>query len=278
MNIKKFNKYVQKYKIQSMNIEVTLPPVGGLSSQIHMGLCILLKGYFSNHYNIYDIKQFKLNITNDLFNMDFFDKIYEYDSDNQNTIYLQDDDITRSFSEYIDVYDNQKNIKESNYLINLNKLRPNIQSMIYDYLDRYNINNKTLGIHIRLTDMNIQHAEQYGIRCYEDYLQKVKDILSENELIENIFISSDNNESIKKLIRDLPNIKINYIVDNLRCDNENSDNFKFQIDNLKNDDYVISCFIDIYLLSKCGYLVHRISGFSLCSILYSNTYKKTYLI
>lgn len=61
MNIKKFNKYVQKYKIQSMNIEVTLPPVGGLSSQIHMGLCILLKGYFSNHYNIYDIKQFRIS-------------------------------------------------------------------------------------------------------------------------------------------------------------------------------------------------------------------------
>jgi len=260
-----------------MNVIVKLPPVGGLSSQIHMGLCILLKGDFSNHYNIYGIKQFKLNITNDLFNLDFFDKIYEYD-DNQDTIYLSDDDITTSYSNYIDAYDNQKNIKESNYLINLNKLRPNIQLMISDYLHRYSISNKTLGVHIRLTDMNKVHGDQHGIRSYEDYLEKIKDVLSENDSIENIFLSSDNNESIEKLIKDLPNIKINYIADNLRCDYENSDNLKLQIYNLKNDDYVISCFIDMYLLSKCAYLVHRISGFSLCSILYSNTHKKTYLI
>jgi hypothetical protein len=126
--------------------------------------------------------------------------------------------------------------------------------------------------------MNIVHSAQYGIRSYEDYLEKIKDILSQNESIENIFLSSDNSESIEKLIKDLPNIKINYIADNLRCDYEDSDNSQFQISNLKDDDYVISCFIDMYLLSKCGYLIRRISGFSLCSILYSNTYKKTYLI
>lgn len=269
-----------------MNIEVTLPPVGGLSSQIHMGLCILLEfiekpqiadGYYTS---IYDIKKFKLNITYDIFNSDLFSKIYQYDDDDeyQSTCYIKNDDITLSHSNYIDIYNVQKNIKEANYLINLNKLTPNIQSKVSDYLDKYSISENTLAVHIRLTDMNIEHAEQYGIRGYEDYLQKIKDILSENESIENIFLSSDNNESIEKMIKDLPNIKINYIDENLRCDYENSDNFEFQISNLKDDDYAISCFIDMYLLSKCGYLVHRISGFSLCSILYSNTYKKTYLI
>ena len=256
-----------------MNLLVEVPPVGGLSSQIHMGLCIILQ----NISNIYDIKQFKFKLTSELFNDDLFDNIYQYDGDDYDYIKLSNENITANYSDYIDFYDVGKNYKESNYLMNLNKLKPNIISIIEDYVIRKNIHENTLGLHIRLTDMK-EHDHLYGHRTYEDFIEKVRVVLQENTNINNIFVTSDNYESILKVLSDLPDIEINFIHEFLRCENENSDNWQLQIENLKNNNYCINTFIEMCLLSKCGYLVHRISGFSLCSILYSNTLKKTYLI
>jgi len=256
-----------------MNLEIEVPPVGGLSTQIHMALCIISQ----NISNIYDIKKFKIKLTSELFNTDLFEHIYHYDSD-CDYIKLSNEDITTTYMKYIDLYEWSKSFKEANYLLNLNKLKSNIFSKINDYVVGKNINENTLGLHIRLTDMNVIHGSQHGSKTYEDFIKKVMEVLQKNRNINNIFISSDNHESILKVCSDLPDIEINYISEFVRCEKEDSDNLQLQIENLKDNNYCINTFIEIYLLSKCGYLVHRISGYSLCSILYSNTLKKTYLI
>ncbi len=63
------------------------------------------------------------------------------------------------------------------------------------YVNNFNIDENTFGIHIRLTDMNSIHPE-YGIISIERYINETKKILYEHQNINKLFIASDNYESI----------------------------------------------------------------------------------
>jgi len=54
----------------------------------------------------------------------------------------------------------------------------------------------TIGVHIRLCDMNILHGTNYGIFNFEDFVSELNKILTPES---RIFVASDNDQSLEKL-------------------------------------------------------------------------------
>ena len=254
-----------------MKFRIILPPVGGLFSQLHMGICILIK-----ETNLEDVESFNLSPSSiyinkkDNYIIESFSGIYEM-TDDDSYIQIKDDNITIEYDKYLSLSNPFSSIDTVKSLLSKIRIKQEFLSSVDDYVNSFNINKNTLGVHIRLTDMNKYHTNEYGNLYYDDFLMKIKKVLKDNSSIDNIFISSDNYESIEKIKKDLDDIKISYIENIKRCELETSDNYQFQLDNLKSDEYIKSTFTEMYLLSKCSYLVHRISGFALFTILYSET-------
>ena len=133
---------------------------------------------------------------------------------------------------------------------------------------------RTLGVHIRLTDMNIIHPN-YGIFSYEDYLNRIKDYVEKYE-ITTIYVASDNWESILKLVNDLPGIKINYLESAKRVNGEEDDNLAHQYRMFKDKEMLTETIVDALLLAKCTYLIHRISNYANFALLRSKSIKHSY--
>ena len=133
-----------------------------------------------------------------------------------------------------------------------------------------------LGIHIRLTDMNMCHGPQYGNVNYEDYIKILLDVLSKNK-INNIFLASDNFESrasTTKLLLDYGFTSDNiYYNNNMLLSNkqDNESFFKEQILNFTNINSFIEVLNDIFNLSISKRIIYRTSNVSNLAILLSST-------
>tara|TARA_R100000005_G_C4997429_1_gene204145 strand:- start:921 stop:1733 length:813 start_codon:yes stop_codon:yes gene_type:complete len=129
------------------------------------------------------------------------------------------------------------------------------------------LTDKTLGVHIRLTDMNYWHSE-HGVYDFSHYLDKINRI---EKKYDKIFVSSDNYESIKKLKDIYGNKIIHY--PNFKFKNETEDDYSF-ISKTKqfadSEEAWIELFIEVLTLSKCKHLIGRNSAVSLSAILFSN--------
>jgi hypothetical protein len=117
-----------------------------------------------------------------------------------------------------------------------------------------------------------------------DYIKIIEEVI-ETYQVENIFIASDNNESINFLLKYFENkIIINYIPDLYRAESqETSNNFtQQQYSYLYNQDkeikkkFITDSFLDMLCLSKCGYLIHRTSSAANIAILYSDSIEKIF--
>jgi len=110
-----------------------------------------------------------------------------------------------------------------------------------------------LGVHIRLTDMNKFHGNQYGYVTIEDYICHIDKILSENKNIKKIFMASDNLESKQLLKKRYPDLEI--FTNDVKFISEKMENQNYihqQIENLKyNKESYEEVMKDIYSLSKC---------------------------
>jgi hypothetical protein len=138
----------------------------------------------------------------------------------------------------------------------------------------------TLGVHIRLTDMNLIHGKHYGYVYFDDYVKAVDQILNNNN-VKNIFIAADNHESIKKLKNRYSNIC--YIENIYRTELEdkthNSKNKGIGYDKFNSVEDIISPFYDVFALSKCGYLIGRkYSTFRIFALILSNIKNKNNII
>ena len=168
---------------------INIPPIGGLSTQIYTGLAIILQ----NEINLSEIESFKFNCLANWYDNNVFDNIFDYDNSHE---YVPIDGFTiengnKVFGNinrdmYCSVHDPTFNFDKLQYLINLNKIKPEVEDIISNYIDKYNINSSTLGVHIRLTDMDIMHKAAYGKRCYENYIDKILSIISINKSIKNV--------------------------------------------------------------------------------------------
>jgi len=146
------------------------------------------------------------------------------------------------------------------------EFRDELLNKIKKYEEELNITENTIGVHIRLTDMNIHHVNDYGYSSFDDYLKYFsKDY--------DFFVASDNKESLKKLV-DIYGDKIKYIPNFIRGENEKEDTYELQLTNFKNPSFWEEAFIEMFLLSKCGSLICRSSNLSNASIIHSNTINK----
>lgn len=142
------------------------------------------------------------------------------------------------------------------------------------------ITKNTLGIHIRLTDMNSLHSKNYGTRDFINYEEIIKRVLSENSNIRNIFVSSDNSESINKLKKRYYNVIVNETISNRHSKeiDKNNEYNKFLRSNHLLDTFWFDSFLDMLSLAKCGVLIKGVSSLSNTSIIMSDSIKKVYYV
>lgn len=145
--------------------------------------------------------------------------------------------------------------------------------LVDNFVKLNNISEKTLGVHIRMSDMNSWHGTQFGFVYYDDYIREIDRILHDND-IDNLFISSDNKETLNKLKIRYSNAI--YYTDVFRTDNEHEygDHKKLMDDffyRMRDWDVFYTPFLDMITLSKCGYFIGRkFSNFSIAAIMLGN--------
>jgi hypothetical protein len=137
------------------------------------------------------------------------------------------------------------------------------------------IDENTVGLHIRLTDMNSLHSKDYGHRTLDSYLHKLEEVISENN-IKKIFVASDNLESLSK-IKSKYDVIINDV--NIRNKTETDSGYNDFLRKNHNDyDLWNSTFIDSMSLSRCGYVIKGVSSFSNIPIIFSSSLKRVYTL
>lgn len=141
-----------------------------------------------------------------------------------------------------------------------------------DKLAESKIRDNTLGVHIRFTDMNRVHPK-HGIHNIQNYIDKIDHVLA-TEKVSNIFVASDNMESINKLIKRYPRLTIDYLDLKTRLPLETSDNRRNLNDNANKAEFFEEVVLEILLLSKVKHIVYRTSNFANIAILYSKTIEK----
>lgn len=162
-------------------------------------------------------------------------------------------------------------IKFSGYKNVIQKL--NIKKEIHDRIPN-NINERTLGVHVRLTDMNKIH-KQYGVLTTDSFKRKIDSVINSGDY-DNIFVASDNMESIEELSK---HYKIIYNdVTNRSLTEDGSEYNKFLQDNSGEKSLWCDSFLDFLTLSKCGGIIYTPSNLAIASIMYSNTIKNKYRI
>jgi hypothetical protein len=210
----------------------------------------------------YECESYYFNITDERTNSDMFSYVLDqpYDSNFQ------------SFEcNHLGNYHKLNPIEQSNnyakYIEITNKLqfKKELLEKVDYYVKKIGIDDSTVGVHVRLTDMNIIHKNDYGVLSFEDFKSQLNPYTK-------YFISSDNNESIVKL-KELYGDNINYVEDMVRCEFEYEDSTSLQINNFKNPQLWVDAFLEMLLLSKCGTLICRSSNLSNASIINSKTIK-----
>jgi hypothetical protein len=162
------------------------------------------------------------------------------------------------------------NLEDYKKIVSKLKFTENFNKKFNSYLEKLNIDENYIGVHIRLCDMNIYHSSDYGMLTFDDFLGEIQKLKEKDK---KIFVASDNTESIMKL-KSLFNDDVIYIDGFLRGESENEDTSILQLNNFKDIRLWEEAFIEMLLLSKCGELICRTSNLNNASIIYSNTIKK----
>jgi len=143
------------------------------------------------------------------------------------------------------------------------------------------ITDKTLGIHIRLTDFMAADT-RYLHHPYttEDIIESTYNIMESGDY-DNIFIASDNIESLEKFDK-----KFNFICNNSQFiyhqevdPTRDSDYLwleRFETPQEETKAFVQEAFLDMYSLSKCGGLIRIGSNLAISSLMFSSTINKVY--
>ena len=152
------------------------------------------------------------------------------------------------------------------------KIKPNILSAVDQFASEH-INENTLAVHARLGDMNLCHPE-YGVFGIEDYINKIKLVMSNNPMLSNVFIASHTEKYINMIRESLPDIKITSYNCQLRDDLYKFDTGQLQAHNLASNGLLWEeAFIEMLLLSKCTELICRTSNVVNASLIFTDTIK-----
>ena len=179
--------------------------------------------------------------------------------------------------QYKEIY---KKIKEK--FFNDYRIKNDILLFVNNFFETNFKNSRVLGVHIRATDMMATNNNQYK---FDYYLMKINEIILNNK-IDKIFIASDNNEYIKKIIETFNNKAIIYIENIERVNSVNDHrgahdriNTEDEIyNNRKYHNYLCGkeAIMDVLLLAKCNYLLRSYSSLSDCAIILNENIEKVY--
>lgn len=170
---------------------------------------------------------------------------------------------------------NYTNILEHPNYKKLSKVCSKIKfkSVVLDNIDE-SIDENTLGVHVRTTDMNIHHPN-YGKSSTDHYIKKISELNKNNEF-KNIFVASDNHNSIKLIGQEFD---ILYNTVGNRCVDELGKGYIHYLRNNSSESQLwVDSFVEMLSLSRCGELLYKMSNLNNASVLFSNTIKKTHRI
>ena len=183
-------------------------------------------------------------------NINFFDLLL--DQDETTTGNLTSTEIHPVYlHEFNDKKEDYKKISKK-YL----RLNKDVKAKFEEFVDE-NFTDKTLGVHVRMTDMN-HHHPYLGQVKNQHYLDMISKVMGENDFTK-IFVASDNYETIEILKREYGDMIIHYDTD-FRFDKSDFDSFDFTKNNwIMKPQFYIDSFMDGLLLSKCNATIGRTS-------------------
>jgi hypothetical protein len=153
------------------------------------------------------------------------------------------------------IHPTETEFKEYKTLMSKMRFTPELLELVAHHEKRIKIDENTIGVHLRLTDMNKQHP-QYGIVNYEHYEEAIEAIITPDS---NLFLASDNKESIDKFI-EVYGDRVSYIPDLMRSETEEDHGHTaWQLDNMSDKNLWLESFLEMLFLSKCHTLVQRVS-------------------
>lgn len=150
------------------------------------------------------------------------------------------------------------------------KFQSSLQDEADSFCKLHNIGEDTLGVHIRMNDMNAWHGDQFGEIIFKDYKKAIDKKLSKRN-IKNIFISSDNNETLAKLKNRYSNLVYHKNV--FRANKEQQPGTEDELramgfEKLRGKYAFESPFLDFLTLIKCGHFIGRKhSNFSIAAVM-----------
>ena len=132
---------------------------------------------------------------------------------------------------------------------------------------------KALGVHVRLTDMEILHPS-YGKGIVTNTFYEATKRTLQSESFDSIFVSSDNDESLE-YFKEKMNIVYNDVGNRVKGANDGSGQLGLQINRSGDEDFWVDTFLEMLSLSKCNTLIYRVSNLNNASVLFSQTIKDT---
>jgi hypothetical protein len=132
---------------------------------------------------------------------------------------------------------------------------------------------KALGVHIRLTDMEIYHPENGKGITTNTFYEATKRTL-QSESFDSIFVSSDNDESVE-YFKEKMDIVYNDVGNRVKWAGDGRHQIGLQLRMSGNEDFWVDTFLEMLSLSKCNTLIYRVSNLNNASVLFSQTIKDT---
>lgn len=158
------------------------------------------------------------------------------------------------------------------------QLKPYVNDLLNDFYNK-NLKNKiTLGVQVRLTDMKKHHR----VSGLDSYIKKINNIINLHPEIEQIFVSTDDNEVINNLKNSLSK-PIVYYEDMFRADSSNPHTDPYDRYNSSREYHkyklALEGILEIFTLSKCDYMLKAdISALSMVATILSENIKKVYKV
>ena len=158
------------------------------------------------------------------------------------------------------------------------QLKPYVSDLLDDFYNK-NLKDKiNLGVQIRLTDMKKHH----GVSGLNSYVNRINEILELHPEIEQIFVSTDDNEVINDLKNSVSK-PIVYYEDMFRADslNPHTDPYDRYNSSRKFHKYKLALegVLEIFTLTKCDYMLKAdVSSLSMVAAILSENIKKVYKV
>lgn len=130
------------------------------------------------------------------------------------------------------------------------------------------INERTLGVHIRLTDMNTGHG--HGVFSFGDFIKAIEEVRGEYD---NIFVACDNDESLQKIPWPvISNAVIRYPYET--ADTEFLTDYYYK--EIGHPRIWHDSFLEMICLSRCGGMIYRTSSLNWAAMCFGSPDMKLY--